>query len=190
MRRIHSAVLLVSFGLIAAPALAFDSESLVSTTKLSSFKSVYIAPVGVDLPEARSGPSYLGNDRAVSDSDAARKATDFHEDLTEAFGNSFALVSAPAAGVLTIEATLTRLQSSRPTMEDLRETPGLSLDSRYAGGADVTIAFSEAGASLGEISDSYTDTFDTTRIPAGTWEDVNRAFSMWARQLVDFVEEN
>jgi hypothetical protein len=182
--------LFVSFSLIAAPALAFDSESLASSAKLSSFKSVYVAPVGVDLPETRGAPSYLGKDRPVSDNDAAQKAADFHEDLVNAFDNSFTIASAPAAGVLTIEATLTRLQSSRPTMEDLRETPGLSLDSRYAGGADVTIAFSEAGASLGEISDSYVDTFDTARIPAGTWEDANRAFSMWARQLVDFVEEN
>jgi hypothetical protein len=61
-----------------------------------------------------------------------------------------------------------------------------------AGGraAPFPVAFSEAGAALGEFSDSWVDTLDNNRIQAGIWEDADRAFSVLARRIVDFVERN
>ena len=53
-----------------------------------------------------------------------------------------------------------------------------------------TVAFNEAGAALGEFSDSWVDTLDNNRIQAGIWEDADRAFSVLARRIVDFVERN
>lgn len=190
MRTIRVGAALAFCALAPMPAFAFDSKNISSTTTLSSFESVYIAPVAVALEEPGPRPGYLGGERAVSDKDAARKAADFQEDLSDEFGDSFKLASGPGSGVLTIAATLTRLEASRPTIEDLREQPGLSMQSRYAGGGAVTVVFSEAGATLAEVSDSYTETLDNHRFQAGIWEDTDRAFSGWARQLVDFVEKN
>lgn len=191
MRTIHRAGAALALSLaFAAPVSAFDSKSISSSAKLSSFESVYIAPVGIALEEPRPSPRSLSGERPVSEKDAALKAEDFHEDLVDEFGDAFTLASGPGAGVLTIEATLTRLEASRPTIADLREQPGLSMESRYAGGASVAVAFSENGAPLGEVSDSYTETLDNHRFQAGVWEDTDRAFSSWARRLVDFVQKN
>lgn len=190
MRTIRVGAALVFCALAATPAFAFDSKNISSTTKLSSFESVYIAPVAVALEESGSRPGHLGGERAVSDKDAARKAADFQEDLADEFGDEFTLATGPGSGVLTIAATLTRLEASRPTIEDLREQPGLSLESRYAGGGAVTVVFSAGGATLAEVSDRYTETLDDHRFQAGVWQDTDRAFSSWARQLVEFVKKN
>lgn len=176
--------------IIVTPAFAFDSKSVSPAAKLSSFESVYIAPVGVALEEARPSPAYSGGERPVSDNDAARKAADFHDELVDEFSDALSIAPGPGAGILTVEATITRLEANRPTIADLREQPGLSMESRYAGGAAVTVVFSEAGAPLAEVSDSYTETLDNHRIQAGIWSDADRAFSSWARRLVDFVEKN
>jgi hypothetical protein len=176
---------------LTTPAFAFDSASISADRELSSFESVYIPPVKVALDHrVGSGPSYIGGDRPVREEDAADKAADFHEDLVDAFGDSFSLASGSGLNVLTVEATLTRLQSSRPTMADLQEEPGLSMQSRYAGGASMRVVFSENGSPLAEVGDGYTESLDRHRFEAGMWDDANRAFSMWSRQLVDFVEKN
>jgi hypothetical protein len=178
---------------VSAPAMAgsFDSVSVSSSADLSAFTSVYIAPVETALQaDTRPFPPYGSGERPVSADDAEAKALDLYEKLAAAFGKSYSLASAPGAGVLTVEATLTRLQSNRPTSADLRETPGLSLQSEYAGAAAVSVVFSENGSPLAEVSDEHIGTLNDTRLRAGIWGAADEAFSRWARALVAFVESN
>jgi hypothetical protein len=183
------------FAAIAASGLAlaasFDSASVSPGADLSAFKSVYIAPVATSLSaDERSFPPYGSGERPVSASDAAAKAGDFQQKLASSFSKSFSIAAGPGEDVLTVSATLTRLQSNRPTAEDLRTTPGLSLTSEYAGAAAVAIVLSENGSPLAELSDTYIGTLDDTRRRAGIWGTVDTAFSRWASGLVSFVKSH
>ncbi|MEE2690931.1 MAG: DUF3313 family protein [Pseudomonadota bacterium] len=168
---------------ITTTASAFDRESLTGEKALSSFSSVYIAPVAVSLEQDR-------DDRPVRDKDAAERADLFREALIDRFEKRFDIADAPGDDVLTVEATLTRLEATRPTLADYSKQPGLAFESVYAGGAAFTATLSENGAPLAEISDRYTSSLGDHSPKIATWQDVDRAFSNWARQLVDFVEEN
>lgn len=178
--------------LICAPASAggFDGETIQTDKKLASFQSVHVADVRLTLEPASSYRRNGSDPRPVDDNDAQAKAGDFREELIDALDGAFTIASAPGAGVLTVEATLTKLEATRPTMGDYAQQPGLGFDSVYAGGAAMRIAFSEAGAPLGEVSDAYEATLSDGRPRIGVWEDADRAFSSWARRLVKFVGEN
>lgn len=180
-------VLSVGTGL-AAP---FDSENLMTDRELSSFESVYIAPVetnlDLDIPTYdRSG----SKGRPVPPEDAARKAADFHDELVEVFGGSFSLASAPGPGVLTVQATLTNLESTLPTVADYDRNTSLSFRSVSAGGAAMTTVFSEDGAPLAEVSDNFDSSLTDGVVRSATWHDADRAFYRWARKLAKFAKEN
>ena len=165
-------------------AAAFDTETISTDKRLSEFAAVYIAPVDLDLDfDDR-------DDREVSERDQEARAADFYDDLVRAFSREFAIANEPGEGVITIQATLTDLASSRPTGADFRRKPGLSFDSVYAGGAAVEIELLEDGETLAEISDDYSGNFNDGNPRVGVWQDANRAFSLWARQLVKFVRKN
>lgn len=183
------AAALVSAG--AAFAGPFDSENLVTDGKLSSYESVYIAPVKVDLDlrVVRYDRSGYG-DRPVDADDASRKAADFYDELVDAFSESYSLASAPGPGVLTLEATLTKLQSSRPTLADYAREPSLSFHSVYAGGGSMTAVFSEDGEVLAELGDQFDSYLGDGRVRAAIWHDADRAFSQWARKLVTYTQKN
>lgn len=178
-------------GLATAAAAAFDSVYLSSDRPLGSYERVYIAPVSaeldLDVRRYRTGGS---GDRPVEERDAALRAEDFHGALVDAFGRSFALAAAPGPGVLTVEARLVKLEASRPTMADYRQTPGLSFRSIYAGGAEMRVTLSEDGAVLAEIGDAWRGSLSDGRYRVGIWGDAQRAFSSWARSLARFVERN
>ncbi len=183
MRACAALAALIAAVAASSSAAAFDRESVTGDKALSSFKSVYIAPVALALEQGR-------DERPVRDKDAAARAEAFHEDLIDAFDGAFDMASAPAAGVLTIEATLTKLIATRPTMADFTDQPGLGFESVYAGGAAFSATLSEDGETLAEIGDRYASTLGDGAPKIATWQDADRAFSQWARQLVGFVEEN
>ncbi|MEQ8177147.1 MAG: DUF3313 family protein [Amphiplicatus sp.] len=166
-----------------SPAAAFDRENVIGGKQLSSFASVYIAPVALSLEQGR-------DERPVREKDAARRASDFHDDLVDEFSGAFEIADAPGAGVLTIEATLTKLVATRPTLADFSEQPGLGFESVYAGGAAFSATLSEDGETLAEVGDRHTSSLGDGSPKIATWQDADRAFSQWARQLVDFVEKN
>ncbi|MEQ8935311.1 MAG: DUF3313 family protein [Amphiplicatus sp.] len=184
LMRVYAAVaaLIVSAGAIST-ADAFDRENVIGGKKLSSFASVYIAPVALNLDQGR-------DERPIRDKDAARRANDFHDDLVDEFSDAFDIADMPGAGVLTIEATLTKLVATRPTLADFSEQPGLGFESVYAGGAAFSATLSEAGETLAEIGDRHTSNLGDGAPKIATWQDADRAFSLWSRQLVDFVQEN
>jgi len=174
---------------IAGP---FDKIETVSETPLASFQKVYIAPVKVELDESnlRRSVRDLSGDRPVSETDRARKAQDSYEKITRAFGKKFEIVDAPGEGVLTVETTIKKLVSTRPTLADFREIPSLSFDSLYAGGGAFDIRLSQNDTPLVDISDNYTTNFNDGLPRITTWQDYDRASSRIARKLVRYVRKS
>ncbi|NWG72078.1 MAG: DUF3313 family protein [Parvularculaceae bacterium] len=181
-------VLAAMLAVSGAEAGGFDSEAV--SGDLSAYQLVYVTPVTVALEDVRGrySPSGFG-ERAVSPSDAARKAGDLREALSEALARDFTLAAGPGAGVLTVAATLTKLRSSRPSIADYGANPGLSFESVYAGGAAVRIEFSEEGRALGSVADDYDTSLGDGRPRIGTWDDADRAFASWARRLPELIRK-
>ena len=177
---------------IAAP---FDEIETVNAAPLASFQKVYIAPVKVELDETnirRSVSTFRNgrNDRPVSDRDQALKAQDSFEDIAKAFGKSFEVVEAPGEDVLTVETTITKLVSTRPTLADYRVIPGLSFDSIYAGGGEFSIRLSEGETVLTEISDNYITNVNDGLPRIAIWQDYDRASKRIARKLARYVKSS
>jgi len=178
-----------------APAHAqFDQISISPDLErpLSSYERVYIAPVAVSLPEPadrfqrRRG---IGR-RPVSEKDQQAKAVDFQMELEQVLGRDFEIAAQPGPGVLEVRATLTELQSSRPTMADVQDVPNLDFQSVYTGRADMVIELLEADTGLATIQDSYVASFNDGVPRTGVWQDVDFAFSRWARQLRRYLKRN
>lgn len=169
--------------LVASRGLAaeFDRESVEPGADLSTYSVVEVAPVKIALAGAR----------AVAPQDATAKSADLERALRTALadkGGSGA--TTPGIGVLTVEATLTRLVANRPTIADIATRPELSHHSVYAGGGAFRVEISENGRLLATIEDDYRVPFDADAPPVATWRDADRAFSYWARSLADFLREH
>jgi len=182
--------LLLALALIAMPALAFDQAQVMQPAALANVRSVHIAPVVVDLPAADRRAGARGDaPRPVAPRDAEAKAADLTTALRRGFEKDFTVVDAPAPGVLVVEATLTRLEASRPTMADYHREPGLGFESVYAGGAAVDVRLSRDGSDLAVLKDRYVGSFGDGSPRIGVWQDTDRAFSLWSRQLPAWVAQ-
>ncbi|GAB3731195.1 hypothetical protein GCM10028794_07220 [Silanimonas algicola] len=181
--------LLVALVLIATPALAFDQAQVMQPAALSNVQSVHIAPVAVELPAARRAGARGDEPRPVAPRDAEAKAADLTAALRRGFEKEFTVVDAPGPGVLVVEATLTRLEASRPTMADYHREPGLGFESVYAGGAAVEVRLSRDGSDIAVLKDRYVGSFADGAPRIGVWQDTDRAFSRWSRQLPDWVAQ-
>jgi hypothetical protein len=182
---------LLSLALVATPALAFDAQQVLQPAALAGVQQVYVAPAVLALPEPagrferRRGYGV----RPVTANDAQVKADDLTAALRRGFDRDFTVVDAPGPGVLVVEPTLTRLEATRPTMADYHEEPGLSFESVYAGGAGFSVRLARDGRDVALIQDRYVGSFSDGSPRIGIWQDTDRAFSMWARQLPAFVEQ-
>lgn len=179
----------------AAHAGPFDDVSLTSDTSLATYEKIYIAPVSVDFGDQpiRRNIRDLRGLRPVTDSDQARRADDLADDLQREFGKRYVLVDAPGEDVLTVETTLTNLVSSRPTIADRRDA-SVNLDFRsiYAGGADYLVTLREGDQLIGTIEENHTHNSSSNdgRVRVGIWQDVDRSFSRFSRQLARYVQQN
>lgn len=181
---------LLSLALIALPALAFDQAQVMQPAALANVQSVYVAPVVLELPApARRFDTRGDGVRPVTPRDAEAKAEDFAVALRRGFGKEFTVVDAAGPGVLVVEATLTRLEASRPTMADYHREPGLGFESVYAGGAAVSVRLSRDGQDVAQLKDRYIGSFADGTPRVGVWQDTDRAFTMWSRQLPGWVEQ-
>ena len=182
--------LLLALALIAMPALAFDQAQVMQPAALSNVRSVHVAPVALELPAAtRRGDRRADAPRPVAARDAETKAADLTAALRRAFAKDFTVVDAPGPGVLVIEATLTRLEASRPTMADYHREPGLGFESVYAGGAAMDVRLSRDGSDVAVLKDRYAGSFGDGTPRIGVWQDTDRAFSRWSRQLPAWVAQ-
>lgn len=182
-------VALLGLALIATPALAFDEKQVLQPTALTGVQAVYVAPTVIALPEpaGRFERRRGHGERPLNAKDAQAKADDLTAALRRGFDRDFTLAEAPGPGVLVVEPTLTRLEASRPTMADYREEPGLSFESVYAGGAGFSVRLLRDGREVAVLQDRHVGSFSDGSPRIGVWQDADRAFSMWARQLPAFV---
>ena len=174
---------------IAAP---FDTIETLQTVPLSSFEKVYIAPVRVELEDTRVRRNIrdISSDRAVSDVDKERKAQDSHEDIVRAFSKKFEIADAPGPDVLTVETIVTKLSSTRPTLEDFNLNVSLSFKSVYVGEADFKVLLRQDDTILAEIKDSASGNFNDGLPRIAIWQDYDRLSSRFARKLARFVEKS
>jgi hypothetical protein len=121
--------------------------------------------------------------------DAEAKAAELTAALRRGFAKDFTVVDAPGPGVLVIETTLTRLEASRPTMADYHREPGLGFESVYAGGAAVDVRMTRDGSDIAVLKDRYVGSFSDGSPRIGVWQDTDRAFSQWSRQLPVWVAQ-
>lgn len=182
--------LLLAVAMIAMPALAFDQAQVMQPAALSNVQSVHVAPVALELPAAARRAGARGDEpRPVAARDAEAKAAELTAALRRGFAKDFTVVEAPGPGVLVIEATLTRLEASRPTMADYQREPGLGFESVYAGGAAVDVRLSRDGSDIAVLKDRYVGSFGDGTPRIGVWQDTDRAFSLWSRQLPSWVAQ-
>jgi hypothetical protein len=194
MSKLRLCVALLGASLLSAPAAFagdFSSVSLTGAKKLSEFKAVHVAPVQLAL-EQTGGYRRGGNSaRPIDETSAQHKAVDLQREFLEAVVGKLGLSKVDGPGILTITATLTKLEPNGRTVEDYKGNAGLSpmSSSKVEGeGAAVRIELSENGQSLGVISDDYDDSL--TQKGDGVWEEVDRAFEKWASELVEVISSN
>lgn len=176
-----------------APAFSAPFDKIQGDTEaaLAGFEKVYIAPVKVELADKRVRRSIIDRNspRPVSQSDKALKAQDAYEDIVRAFSKKFQIVEAPGSDVLTVEAVVTKLISSRPTLEDYNQQATLNFQSVYAGGADFDVRLLQGDAVLVEISDSNRTSFNDGRPRIGIWQDYDYVSNRFARKLARYVQQ-
>lgn len=90
----------------------------------------------------------------------------------------------------TLYVTILDAEPNRPTMEQMRDTPGLSLDSISIGGASVE---AELVSASGEKLESYSYAWHSHSvvdvIGASTWTDARRAFRRFADDVGEGIAE-
>lgn len=196
---VAAAALFTASAGLSASAGPFDSlEVSQEALALAQYEAVYIAPVVMDLKFDTQFRNIRriqrpGRDesRPMTDAEIERKANDLHKDLRQALSKRMTLVDAPGEGVLTVEATVTRILPSRPTQEELGRRVGLQLSgSISAGGADIDVALSENGTSLAQISEDYKGNLNDGFPRVNIWQDADRAYDRLAKKLARYVAKN
>lgn len=184
---------LLASSLITATASPFDTLTVAETdASLASYQEVYLAPVKVSLsPDTRRNVRDISSPRPVTENDQATRARKLHKSLTRAFGRHFTIVDTPGVNVLTIETTLTRLESTRPTLGDARTNPQIDFGSSiYAGGAEFEVRLANGETLIAEISDNYQTRLNDGRPRIGTWQDADRANRSFSTKLARYVSRN
>ncbi|MEO0882489.1 MAG: DUF3313 family protein [Pseudomonadota bacterium] len=185
-------------GLDTAQAQRFDTIEKSGDITLNTYGQVYIAPVKVALePEKvrRRGISRNPNRNAdpnsiLSDEDLEFNAGRLHHDLVNAFGKNFTLVEEPGEGVLTVDTTITRLVSTRPTAKELGRTGGLDPLSIGAGGASYLVELKEGETPLVTIAERDQSTLNDGVPRFGIWQDAERSFNRFSRNLARYTKRN
>jgi len=136
-----------------ANASPFDQLEMRQTIPLAGFQKVYIAPVQVELAntKVRVTTRDIRNPRPVSDRDKDRRAIETHKHMVHAFSKNFEIVDTPTDDALIVEAVITKLTSSRPTIADTRGNVSLNFSSIYAGGADFDVRLKQGTSLLADI---------------------------------------
>lgn len=185
-------LILASSAFTTAMAVPFDTLTVSEETQLAAYEKVYIAPVSVNLTEdTRRNIRDINSERPVTPQDQARRADKFQKYLARDFGKRFEIVEAPADDVLVIEATITQLASTRPTLADANVNVQLDFSrSIYAGSASYSVNLQAGDLVLAEIADSYDTTLNDGRPRIAIWQDADAGLSLFSRQLARYVAKN
>ena len=92
---------------------------------------------------------------------------------------------------VTIDVTIVDAAPNRPTMEQLGDRPGLSLQSISTGGAELRAVIRNAdGRVLAEVEHRYFDSFEDLTGAESTWSSARRAIRQWARKVAEAYVAN
>ncbi len=168
----------------------FDQFTAQQEVDFTSYDAVYLAPVQV-AEEITDRIDYRPRGatdriRPLGERDIARNVERLTEEVSEDLAAVTTLVDAPGEGVLTIEITLTDLEAARPTLAELSQEPGLSLQSRALGGASADIVFKEGDKVLATAEDDYRDT-DLRDANLGTFTTAYQFYARLGSKLADLV---
>jgi hypothetical protein len=96
-----------------------------------------------------------------------------------------------ASAAVTIEVTIVDAAPNRPTMEQLVDRPGLSLQSISTGGAEIKATIRDAdGRILAEVEHRRFDQFEELTGAESTWSSARRAIRQWAHKVATAYEAN
>ena len=112
--------------------------------------------------------------------------------MLEALVKSRGLSKTSGPGILTIAATLTKMEPNGRTEEEYKRSPSLSpmSSARVEGqGASMRIELSENGVILGTISDNFNKN-NRNRPSDKIWDEVDEAFETWAGGLAELIASN
>lgn len=132
-------------------------------------------------------------------------SADLQEDLTETYGEdegaylqreTLRMVQAAlaragaqpveAGGALTVEITIVRATPNRPTIHQLHDMPGLSMQSLSIGGAEFEAVIRDAsGAERARVTHERFAFDVTDSIGAGVWSDARQAMRGFARKVAE-----
>lgn len=153
-------------------AIGYRNRSLA----LGQFTGCFIAPVQVD-PQAADGDD-------VSSDQLAQLGNDFGAALAKSISQKIAIVSAPGAGIITVNATIMRAVPNKPALNLAPQTQILQRGYGYA--SVVVRADSLDGASIM----GFADTRSTQRFGAdklSTWGSVEASFTAWADEIAGLL---
>jgi hypothetical protein len=163
--------------LAALAALAFAQSAAAAT--------VTIAPVGLS-PEFQT---------TLQDDLGEREGAYLQANVAEAVGNALTRRGAEigTGGDYTLEITIVDARPNRPTMQQLRDEPGLDWSRSFStGGAELRGVLRGAGGQVVvEVQhDYFTPSLEHVFAPAGSWSDAHRAIRAFANKVADAYAAN
>lgn len=111
-----------------------------------------------------------------------RLAADLEADVEQALARQGRLTGAQAGGAR-LELVLVDAQPNRPTMEQMQDTPGLSMESLSIGGAEIEGRFVHADGTVTPVAYRWYDKDLTEALGASTWWTAQRAFDRFAEKV-------
>ncbi|NNU15430.1 DUF3313 family protein [Parvularcula sp. ZS-1/3] len=174
-------------------AKRFDSFQAVQTDDFTGYSKVQVLSLSVSPEiEARVDARTIGRDRErpISRRDLDEKLGDFRADIERRLATQAELVEEGGPGILTVRTIVTELDANRPTMAELADNPGLSIQSLATGAAAARVELSEDGKLLAVIEDedNVTSLQDQTVLNGAIWQTADRYFARLADKLAALLE--
>ncbi|GGY44251.1 DUF3313 family protein [Parvularcula lutaonensis] len=172
-------------------AARFDTFQAIQTNDFRAYDKVQVLkPVPGPDVASRIDARTVGrrfDRRPISQQDVDAKMNDLYEDLVRELSRHAEIVDESGPGIITVRTIVTDLDANRPTMAELTDNPGLSLQSIAAGDAAVRIELIEDGQVLAVITDSdnVNNLGDPRLAGVAIWETADRFFEQVARKLGD-----
>jgi len=173
----------------------FDSAAQSASADFSAYSSVYVEAIGAEVEpnESNTYNPREGFSDVLSQTEIDRQGEELRERFEKRIGDKLEIASGRGAGVLVVDATLTELVPSRPTLQGLTQEPQLSLaGSVGVGGASVRIDIvdGDTGEVLAQLEDrNFGIALNDGRPRVGIWADAQFAYRRWSRSLANYLED-
>jgi hypothetical protein len=154
--------------LVAAAALAM-TPALAAAAAIGPVASLHVT----------AGPALLADTKVLDARDADQLTESLRRSVQRSLDKAHAV--SDQGGVLDIQ--LVKARPTRPTMTQMSHRPGLSMQSLYTGGMDVTGTYTARDGAVTPIKFHW-EAFDLRDAQYGaTWTDAERGFDRFAISL-------